>query len=260
MLMGIDNMSRQAKRIINLLTGVALLTMLAACSSAPNDLSAISDDPYETTNRRVFAFNSGLDSYLVEPAANIYRNAIPEGGQRAVRNHVEWMSMPSTAVNSTLQGKWENAGLALLNFAFNGLTLGLVDIMDEDDKPQREDFGQTLAHNNVAPGSYVVLPVFGSTTMRGAAGTVVDFVLNPLSAIDAGTTGDTVKNATLPVDAVSFRADNFDVINQLKYESADPYARARSVYIQQRGALLEDRLVEDGQSAVADDNFDSFFE
>ena len=253
-------MGTYVKSFLNLLIGAALLTVLAACSSAPNDLSGITDDPYESTNRRVFAFNSGLDSYVLEPTANIYRNAVPEAGQRAVRNHVEWMSMPSTAVNSTLQGKWENAGLALLNFAFNGLTFGLVDIMDEEDKPQREDFGQTLAHNNVAPGSYVMLPVFGGTTMRGAAGTVVDFILNPLSAIDAGATGETVKGATLPVDAVSFRADNFEAINQLKYESADPYARARAVYIQQRGALLEDRMVEDGQSAVADDNFDSFFE
>ena len=253
-------MRRHTKSAINFAASAALATTLTACSSAPNDLSALTDDPYETTNRRVFAFNSGLDTYLIEPAANIYRNAIPEAGQQAVRNHVDWMSMPSTAVNSTLQGKWENAGLAILNFAFNGLTLGLVDIMDEEDKPQREDFGQTLAHNNVAPGSYVVLPVFGGTTVRGAAGTVVDFVLNPLSALDAGDTGEAVKSATLPADAVSYRADNFDTINQLKYESADPYARARAVYIQQRGALLEDRMVEDGESAIADDNFDSFFE
>lgn len=236
------------------------LAVLSACSGTPNDLSALPDDPYETTNRRVFAFNSGLDSYLLEPAADAYRHAVPATAQRAVSNHVEWMSMPSTVVNSTLQGKWENAGLAILNFAFNGLTFGLVDIMEDEDKPQREDFGQTLASINVDPGDYVVLPVLGGTTMRGAAGSVVEFVFNPLSVFEAGSTGDAVRNAAFPVEAVTYRAENFDAINQVKYESADPYARARSVYMQQRGALLEDRLVEDGQSAVSDDNFDSFFE
>lgn len=239
---------------------LAMLVFLSACSATPNDLSMLENDPYENTNRRMFAFNMGVDTYILEPTADFYRKFVPETGQKAVSNHVNWLSMPSTAVNSTLQGKWENAGLAVLNFAFNGLTLGLVDIMDEEDKPHSEDFGQTLAAADVGPGSYVVLPIFGGSTLRGAAGTVVDFVLNPLSAIHAGSTGDTVLAARTPTSAVSFRAQNFDAINQLKYESADPYARARSVYIQQRSGLLEDRLVEDGTSVVADDNFASFFE
>ena len=238
----------------------ASLTLLSACSSAPNDLTSLETDPYEDTNRRVFAFNTGLDTYILEPTADAYRNVIPETGQQAVANHLTWLSMPSTAVNSTLQGKWENASLAILNFAFNGLTFGLVDIMDEEDKPNPEDFGQTLAAHDVAPGKYVVLPIFGGTTIRGAAGTVVDFVLNPLSIIDTGSTGETVLAARTPASAVSFRAQNFDAINQIKYESADPYARARSVYIQQRTGLLEDRMAEEGASIVADDNFASFFE
>ncbi|HCV88335.1 MAG TPA: ABC transporter, partial [Alphaproteobacteria bacterium] len=30
-------------------------------------------DPYEDTNRKVFAFNMGVDSYVLEPVASGYR-------------------------------------------------------------------------------------------------------------------------------------------------------------------------------------------
>ena len=54
----------------------------------------------------------------------------------------------------------------------------------------------------------------------------------------------------------SIRATYFDAINDVKYNSLDPYARARSAYYQQRDGLLRNNLpAEDG-----DADFDSFFE
>ncbi|HCV88336.1 MAG TPA: ABC transporter, partial [Alphaproteobacteria bacterium] len=69
--------------------------------------------------------------------------------------------MPSTAVNSTLQGKYENAGLATLNFLVNGLTLGFADLTEGEDEVMQEDFGQTLASWDVPEGSYMMVPVLG---------------------------------------------------------------------------------------------------
>ena len=204
----------------------------------------------------------GADSYVLEPVADGYRKVAPNAVQKAVANHVEWAGLPSTAVNSTLQGKFENAALAVLHFAINGLTLGLADLTEDDDTPQREDFGQTLAAANVPEGSYIEVPLLGGHTTRSLTGRVVDIFLNPLSVLEAGQAGQTIQQAQLPVGAVSFRAQNFDAVNEVKYNSLDPYARARSVYYQQRQGLLEDRvagIISEDASDANDDAFDSFY-
>ena len=234
--------------------------VLSACSSVPVDERSDVRDRYEGANRKVFALNMGLDSYVLEPVAGAYRNAVPEGGQRAVTNHIRWASLPSTAVNSTLQGKFENAALATLEFLVNGLTLGFADLAtDEEEQITKEDFGQTLASWNVQEGYYHMVPVLGPRSTRSLGGTVVDFALNPLSVFGTGDVVQTVNAAQAPVGAVSFRAQNYDAINDVKYNSLDPYARTRSVYQQSRQGLLKDRVARDAGSAVSEDEFDSLF-
>ena len=233
---------------------------LAACSSTPPDDRSDARDRYEDANRKVFAFNMGVDSYVLEPVASGYRNTVPEGGRTAIDNHLDWASMPSTAINSTIQGKFENAALATLNFLVNGLTLGFADLTEDDQEVDREDFGQTLAAYDVPQGSYLMVPVLGPRTTRSLTGDVVDFVMNPLQIFGTGNTADTVRTAQAPTRAVSFRASNFDAFNDMKYNSLDPYARTRSVYYQTRLGLLEDRVADNAGSAVSEDEFDSLFE
>ena len=239
---------------------VTLAVAVAGCSSKPVDERADIRDSYEDTNRKVFAFNMGVDSYVLKPVASGYRNTVPEGGRLAVSNHLRWASMPSTAVNSTLQGKYENAGLAALNFLVNGLTLGFADLTEGEDEVMRKDFGQTLASWDVPEGFYVMVPVLGPRTTRSLGGTVVDFAMNPLRVFGTGNTVQTINAAQGPVGAVSFRAQNFDAINDVKYNALDPYARTRSVYFQARQGLLEDRVTGVVGSAVSEDEFDSLFE
>ena len=242
-----------------MLTG---MLFLSACASLPEDQRSDVRDPFEDSNRQIFAFNMAADSYVLEPVADGYRTIAPNAVQQAVSNHVNWAGLPSTAVNSTLQGKFENAALAVIHFAINGLTLGLADLTEDDDKPLPEDFGQTLAAANVPEGAYIEVPLLGGHTARSLTGRVVDLFLNPLSALEAGQAGQTVRQAQLPVGAISFRAQNFEAVNEVKYNSLDPYARARSVYYQQRQGLLEDRIagqISDQASDVNDDAFDSFY-
>ena len=74
----------------------------------------------------------------------------------AIGNLVKWVGMPSTAINSAIQGKAENAGLATLNFLVNGLTLGFADLMEDETPIIKEDFGQTLAIK-VPEGSFLMV-------------------------------------------------------------------------------------------------------
>ena len=248
----------------NLITKAAIVGMaflVAACSTTPLDERTDERDTFENANRSIYNFNMKADTYVLEPAADLYRSSVPQGGQRAVDQHLRWAAMPSTAINSTLQGKFENAALATLHFLVNGLTLGFADLTaDEEEQVTKEDFGQTLASWNVPEGSYHMVPVLGPRTTRSLGGTVVDFALNPLSVFGTGEVVQTVNAAQAPVGAVSFRAQNYDAINDVKYNSLDPYARTRSVYYQSRQGLLEDRVARGAASAVSEDEFDSLFE
>jgi len=237
---------------ITSIAGICLL--LTGCSSGTkSELTDISD-PYEGQNRAVFAFNMAVDDYALEPVARGYRAAAPDSVQQGVSNYLEWASLPKTAINSGLQGRLENASLATFRFAINALTFGTADLLEGEEKPFSEDMGQTLAYYDIPEGNYVVLPFIGSTTMRGAAGYIGDFVLNPLSAVQ-GTEASTVRTASIPVAAISYRAVYFDQFNDAKYNSLDPYSRLRSVYYQQRSAQLRDN----GLASNDEDEFDSFF-
>lgn len=241
------------QQIIKSIAVFGLTTLLAGCAARPADSPAERPDPFESTNRSVFAFNLGVDDYLLEPAAKGLRQT-PPAFQTALREHVEWAGLPKTALNSAFQGKAENATLASLSFAINSLTFGFVDLMEGEERPESEDFGQTLASAGFDEGAYIVAPLIGSHTSRSLVGWGVDFVINPYGALSAGVPAS-VRTASIPVSAASVRATYFDAINEVKYNSFDPYARARSAYFQQRDGLLRNNLPE----TKTDADFDSFF-
>ena len=246
------------KIMVSKLILVGLAGLLAACSITPPDERSDSRDVFENTNRSIYAFNMAADTYVLEPVADGYRSTIPEGGQQAVNYHLRWASMPSTAINSTLQGKFENAGLATLNFLVNGLTLGFADLTQDHDTIEQEDFGQTLASYNAPEGPYIMVPILGPRTGRALTGNIVDFAMNPLRVFGSGDEVQTVRQAQAPLGAVSFRAKNFDAFNDVKYNALDPYARTRSAYYQIRLGLLEDRV--GGTSPTSEDAFEFLFE
>ena len=251
----------QALCMNNLITKAAIVGMaflVAACSTTPMDERTDERDTFENANRSIYNFNMKADTYVLEPAADLYRSSVPQGGQRAVDQHLRWAAMPSTAINSTLQGKFENAGLAALNFLVNGLTLGFADLTEDEDTIEQEDFGQTLAAYKAPEGPYVMMPLLGPRTGRALAGNVVDFAMNPLRVFGSGKEVRSLRQAQAPVGAISFRAKTFDAFNEVKYKSIDPYARTRSFYYQIRLGLLEDRVT--GTSTTSEDAFEFLFD
>ena len=242
--------------IMKFMVLLVVITGIGGCEGRPDKLVTDSRDPYEETNRTIFSFNLATDDYVLEPVARTYRQAVPKSAQTALSSHVEWISLPSTAINSSLQGKFENATIASLRFLVNGLTFGLFDLMDEEDIPDREDFGQTLAYTGVGEGSYLMVPFLGSHTTRSITGRAVDFVMNPLTVVQGGS-AVAFRSAEAPLAAITFRSDSFDVINEIKYNSIDPYARTRSAYYQRRAGQLANTLP---AKIDGDDGFGAFFE
>ena len=236
------------------------LGMLTGCSATPASDRTDLRDPYENTNRKIFAFNMGVDNYVLEPVAERYRSNLPDAGRRAVDNHLDWAGLPSTVLNSTIQGDLENAALATIHFAINGLTFGFADLTEDPGAVEKRDFGQTLARAKVPEGHYLMVPLFGAHSSRNLAGRIVDNLTNPLSLFQNGNLGSTMRTAQIPARAVAFRANNFDTINDIKYNSIDSYARTRSLYYQMRAGALRDRQNNVPAPSATDDQFDAFFE
>lgn len=231
--------------------------LLAACSTTGStDLSRAETDPWEKTNRRVHAFNKGLDRWVVKPAAVGYRTVVPKPGRTAVSNAFGNYGEPSNFLNSVLQGKFAQAFRTLDRFILNS-TLGvggITDVATNLGRPSEpEDFGQTLARWGVKSGPYLVLPLFGPSTLRDGLTTPVDFFVYP---------SDFVRNAWLSPGwdvrigmtagrVLDFRNSLIETgADKLLADSLDDYALARSAWLQRRRLQLFD-----GQLPIEEDPF-----
>jgi phospholipid-binding lipoprotein MlaA len=220
---------------------------LAACASTGStDLARAEADPWEKSNRRMFAFNKGLDRWVVKPVATGYRAVVPKPARTAVSNAYGNYGEPANFINSVLQGKLAQAFRTLDRFILNS-TLGIAGVMDVATNMGRpreaEDFGQTLARWGVKSGPYMVLPLFGPSTLRDGIMTPVDFFVDP---------ADFARNAFLSpgwgvrIGMAAGRVINFrntlieTGADKLLADSLDEYALARSAYLQRRRLQLFD--------------------
>ena len=246
---------------LDVIVGLLLTALLqSACSSVPETQRTDRRDPYEGANRGAFAFNMELDTHVLEPAANAYKHTMPKSGQRAIENHLDWSGLPATTLNSALQGRYENAGVAFLHFAINGLTLGLAELTEDPKAVNSQDFGQTLAHLNVPEGNFLMVPFLGPNTGRSLTGKVADTMTNPMSFLKAGDAAQTLQSLRPTVAAVSSRSKMSEALDDIKYNSLDPYARTRSLYYQSRAGRINAVVGQPNHNQTNDDQFESFFE
>ena len=149
-------------------------------------------DPWEPFNRRMYYFNAKLDKYIFLPTANAYKAVTPDPVEKGVHNFFKNLGEIKTFSNSVLQGETKKSLITFNRFAINS-TFGVFGIFDLATKVglkrQKEDFGLTLAKYGVKDGPYLVLPVFGPSTLRDATGIGVDSIFkgyaDPLKIADA---------------------------------------------------------------------------
>ncbi len=210
---------------------------LTACSQGqdldPNDGI---HDPGEMRNRKVHEFNRKLDEKFVRPAASGYTKVLPDEIEDSVGNFATNLGRPAQMVNATLQGDLKGLGLSTSRFLINSVLGfgGLFDVAsDFGVKDHETDFGETLHVWGVGEGRYVELPILGPSTSRDAVGTAVDLFTNPLSyKVDAPES--LVGTAATAAATLGTRGRYSDTIDSILYESADSYAQARLIYLQNR--------------------------
>ena len=130
------------------LASAALASLaLAACATAPDPGPGDIDDPYEGFNRKMFAFNNGVDRYALGPAADVYETVTPAFARDRVSDFLSNLNGPVIFANDILQAEPSRAGTTVTRFGIN-TTVGLLGLWDAADyfgiEGHSEDFGQTL--------------------------------------------------------------------------------------------------------------------
>ena len=220
-----------------LLGAAALLTSGAALAADPAD--ADPRDPWEGYNRAVYAFNDGLDTVLLKPAAQAYDAVVPEPVDRGVSNFFANLGEVGNFANGLMQAKPGESARALARLAINS-TVGLLGLFDVATslgiERGEEDFGQTLGAWGAGPGPYFVLPVLGPSTVRDGLAAPVDFLSGPAGWLD----DPAARNAAVAAAGVDARADLLETEEAVEELTADKYALVRNAYLDRRRYEVSD--------------------
>ena len=217
-------------------TLLTLISLLSACATQTAEQRASGEifDPYERTNRKIHNVNKVIDRAIFRPASNGYVTVIPPSMVTSFSHFSDYLSLPGDIVNSLLQGNMKTAGNATLRLLINTTVAGLADpATDFKIPPVDTDFGETLYVWGFKEGAMVELPVLGPATTRDAVGIVVDLVTNPLSQASHPPIDNLGIYAEI-LDRLGSRGNHSDTIDSILYESADSYAQARIIYLQNR--------------------------
>lgn len=219
------------------------LAALSGCATVPPGAAAPAAasqaDPWENWNRKVFAFNEALDGAVLKPVAQTYRDVVPSLARSGVSNVLGNLHDVWSAANQFLQGKVQTGlemGMRVLTNTVFGLG-GLLDPASEMGLARRsEDFGQTLGRWGLGNGPYLVLPLFGPSTLRDTAGLVVDRRAAPSTLPDSTAASYGVS----ALEVVNTRSQLLAAGQLLDQVALDKYSFMRDAYLARRRDALYD--------------------
>lgn len=226
--------SSRASRLFGMGVVALLLAVLQGCAMSPN---ANPRDPWEPFNRNIYSFNDGLDEAVVKPVATAYQQVTPQIMRTGVTNFFGNIRDVWSLVNNVLQLKPVESVETFFRVGVNttiGL-LGLVDVATELQlEKHTEDFGQTLGYWGMPAGPYVVLPLFGPSTLRDSLALPVDAKGNLVGRVD----DVALRNSLVTLRLVDLRANLLRVGRLLDAAALDKYSFTRDAYLQRRRGLV----------------------
>lgn len=221
--------------------GIALAIFLMLCAISSPLQAAEVRDPLENVNRVTHSFNRTLDRFIVKPIAVTYDRLAPKLIKTGVHNFFSNLDDVQVTFNDLMQFKFSQAAADFTRLAVNSTVGvgGLIDVADPvlELEKNRQDFGKTLARWGVNSGPYVVLPLFGPSTLRDGFGTGVNTLIDPVLGVDHTAT----RNSLMLAENTDFRAS---VLNFDELISGDEYLFIREFYLQYREHSINDGYVE----------------
>jgi phospholipid-binding lipoprotein MlaA len=218
------------------LAAMFLAVALTGCATGPN---ANPRDPLEPMNRKVTAFNDVVDGAVLKPVATVYRDITPYPVRTGVNNFFENLRDVWSFVNASLQLRPREAAENFLRFNVNTFlgVAGIFDVASEMGiERTRLDFGQTLGRWGLPSGPYLVLPIFGPSTLRDAAG----FSIESTGDLVQGISNIPTRNSLYVLRAVEIRANLLRATTLLEGAALDKYSFTRELYLQRRESQIED--------------------
>jgi phospholipid-binding lipoprotein MlaA len=209
---------------------------LAGCTTVQTPTKG---DPLEGLNRTMFTVNDKLDQYALKPVAKGYVWATPQPVRDSVTNFFSNIGDVYIAANNLLQLKITDGVEDIMRIVINTVfgVGGLFDVATLAKLPKHDnDLGLTLGHYGVPAGPYLVLPLFGPSTVRDAVGSIGNYYINPLSYIHP----DGLSWALYGLNVVNTRANLLGASDVLEGAALDKYSFVRNAYLQRRQYLLSD--------------------
>jgi phospholipid-binding lipoprotein MlaA len=190
------------------------------------------DDPLESINRPIFAFNHGLYTWVLNPMAKGYTSIMPDPAEVAVSQFFSNLREPLNALNHLLQANGTKSGSSLGRFLINS-TVGILGLFDPasawfDIKPNRATLNDTLRSWDVSSGAYIVIPILGQSDVRNGLSTFTETTFAPVTFV-------TDQPQTLYIQSYDGfhefapRAKSYETLYK---ESDDPYVFFRNMYMQ----------------------------
>ena len=207
----------------------ALAALCTGCAVNPRN-----PDPFEPVNRVFYAFNDGLDKFIVKPVSDVYVDVVPQPVRKGLGNAFDNLGYPNVILNDFLQGKIDRGFEGIGRFAVNS-TVGVAGVFDVASKWGMEknsnDFGITLGKYDATAGPYLVLPLFGPSTFRDAPAIPVRMLVSPLRYLDVPA------YASIPMDVLNLAESRVRIGGAIEFRdraALDPYIFTREAYLQMR--------------------------
>ena len=234
---------------------IVSILLLGSCSNNINHTAEISD-PFEKFNRKIFAFNRDVDKHIIKPVSKKYVTTFPVRTRESISNHLDWMKLPNTIINSVFQIDFENTILASAKFMLNGLTLGFYDLDDNQTSIIKKDFGSTLAKYNIPEGPFLMIPFVGPKNARDFSGFIID---NQNTANISSDNIDDINLLEVPINIIVVREKLSATLDSV-YNSSDPYIKMRSFYIQNRRATVYNNEYNEAKDKEKDQAFEQLLQ
>jgi len=204
-------------------------------SKSPPEMS----DPFEDYNRFMFDFNEGFYDNFMGPVVRGYRDTVNEDVRIGIANIFDNAMAPLKLVSSFLQGDFDKTGRVIGRTLIN-TTIGLGGMFDVADsafdiKDVNEDLDQVLGVYGVPTGPYVVLPLFGPSSVRNIFGRAGGMFLSPTYHFAPGVE---VGGGLTVADQVNDTSFIIDDIEQMDKTTIDKYESVRDFYGQYRDGLV----------------------
>ena len=202
----------------------------ATCSSR-----AISADPFESINRKVYKVNKAVDALYIKPISMTYSKVIPRPIKTSVGNFFSNVGEIPNSINHFFQGQLKlslnNVMRLIVNSTFG--VAGMFDMATPLGFPnKRTDFGQTLMSLGYTNSRYIVLPIFGPSTVRDGVGVFANnFISVPYYLRPKW------RNRYLIAQFIHNRAELQEIVDIAKTAGVDEYALVREAYLQRRQYL-----------------------